>query len=222
MKRIALYARVSLALKQTPENQIIALEEWATKVRDIEIDRSGNGKNGVFVDQTSSRDLRPNKEAILKKLRTHQLEGVVFWSLDRWGRSLTELVLELDEFSKMDYLMISLKEGIDLTTAAGRLYANMIAMFAGYERDRIRERTILGLARARAQGKHIGRPQKVSIADLIADRREGLSYEKIGQRRGISGPGVCKRLKDIDINLPSPVNPSQESEKNKLTKNGGD
>ena len=79
---------------------------------------------------------------------------------------MTELVLELEEFSKSGKAIISLKEGLDLSNAAGRLMANVLAAMANFERDRIRERTMLGLERARAQGKKLGRPRKK--APLIA------------------------------------------------------
>jgi DNA invertase Pin-like site-specific DNA recombinase len=73
---------------------------------------------------------------------------------------MSELVLELEEFSASGKSMFSMKEGIDLSTAAGRLMANMLSAMANFERDRIRERTLLGLARARAQGKKLGRLRK--------------------------------------------------------------
>ena len=93
-------------------------------------------------------------------LRLGEVQGVAFWSLDRWGRTMSELVLELEEFSKSGKALISLKEGFDLSSAAGRLMANLLASMANFERDMIRERTLLGLARARAQGKKLGRPFK--------------------------------------------------------------
>ena len=148
--KVCLYARVSKALEQNPENQLIALREWAA--------RAGHSVEGEFVDEISSRDTRPQKEAVLRLLRLGVVDGVAFWSLDRWGRSMTELVLELEEFSKSGKAMVSLKEGLDLSNAAGRLMANVLAAMANYERDRIQERTRLGLARVRAQGKRLGRP----------------------------------------------------------------
>lgn len=150
--KIALYARVSLRLEQNPENQVIALKQWANQ--------SGNEVEGVYIDEISSKDTRPKKEEVLKKLRLGTIDGVAFYALDRWGRTMSELVLELEEFSKTSKSMISLKEGIDLSTAAGRMFANVLAAMANFERDRIRERTILGLARAKAQGKKLGRPRK--------------------------------------------------------------
>lgn len=75
---------------------------------------------------------------------------------------MSELVMELEEFSKDGKTLFSLKEGIDLSTAAGRMFANILAAMANFERDRIRERTLLGLARAKAQGKRLGRPRTKS------------------------------------------------------------
>jgi DNA invertase Pin-like site-specific DNA recombinase len=150
--RVALYARVSKALDQNPENQLIALRSWAKQ--------SGHEIEGEYVDEVSSKDTRPQKEEVLKKLRLGILDGVAFYALDRWGRTMSELVLELEEFSHSSKSMFSMKEGIDLSTAAGRMFANVLAAMANFERDRIRERTLLGLARAKAQGKKLGRPFK--------------------------------------------------------------
>ena len=150
--RIALYARVSKRLGQNPENQVIELKRWAkTTEHTVE---------GIYIDKSSTRDTRPQKEIILRKLRLGEIDGVAFIALDRWGRNMTELVLELEEFSKSGKSLIALKEGIDLSTAAGRFAAHVLAAMANFERDRLRERTMLGIKRARSQGKRIGRPPK--------------------------------------------------------------
>jgi DNA invertase Pin-like site-specific DNA recombinase len=148
--KLALYARVSKRLGQNPENQVMELKRWAANTN-YEID-------GVYIDMDSTRDTRPQKEILLKKMRLGEIDGVAFVALDRWGRDMCELVLELDEFSKSGKMLISLKEGLDMSTAAGRFAAHVLAAMANFERDRLRERTLLGIARARAQGKHIGRP----------------------------------------------------------------
>jgi len=149
MVKVALYARVSKALEQNPENQLLELRRWAAA--------SGHEVAGEFVDEISSRDTRPQKEEVLRLIRQRQLDGVAFWSLDRWGRSMSELVLEIEEFSQRGWLLFSMKEALDLTTSAGRAFAYNMAAFANYERERLRERTLLGLARARTQGKRLGR-----------------------------------------------------------------
>lgn len=149
--KVALYARVSKALDQTPDNQLLALREWAQ--------RANHEVEGEYVDEISSKDTRPQKEIVLKKLRLGEAQGVAFWKLDRWGRSMGELVLEMEEFARSGKSMVSLMEGIDLSTAAGRLMGNILASMANFERDIIRERTKLGLARVRAQGGTLGRPK---------------------------------------------------------------
>lgn len=157
--RVCLYARVSKALDQNPENQLIELRRWASATKHDIV--------GEFVDEISSKDTRPEKERILKMIRLGEVQGVAFWSLDRWGRTMSELVLELEEFSKSGVSMFSMKEGIDLSTSAGRLMANILSSMANFERDRNRERTLLGLARAKAQGKRLGRPKKTPPANPI-------------------------------------------------------
>ena len=147
--KVAIYARISKALEQNPENQLIELRRWANAASHI--------IEGEYVDEISSKDTRPQKEAVLRKMRLGEIDGVAFWSLDRWGRTMSELVLELEEFGKSGKAMISLKEGIDLSNAAGRMFANIVAAMANYERERIRERTLLGLARAKAWGRIGGR-----------------------------------------------------------------
>lgn len=170
--KVALYARVSMALRQTPENQLIDLRAWAA--------RSGHQIEGEYVDTISSKDTRPNKELLLKKLRMNEVDGVAFWSLDRWGRNSGELILELEEFSKSGKALISMKEGIDLSSAAGRFMAQMMAIMANFERDRIQERVMLGLARARAQGKVLGRPRKTPPANSGIPSEVDVSKEKSG------------------------------------------
>jgi DNA invertase Pin-like site-specific DNA recombinase len=174
--RVALYARVSKALEQNPENQLIELRRWAAA--------AGHQVAGEFVDEISSKDTRPEKERVLRMLRLGEIEGVAFWSLDRWGRTMSELVLELEEFSKAGRSLFSMKEGIDLSTAAGRMMANILAAMANFERDRIRERTLLGLARARAQGKRLGRPRKTPPANPAGNPEEQATQEKTSVFQG--------------------------------------
>ena len=170
--KVALYARVSMALRQNPENQLIDLRRWAGN--------AGHLIEGEYIDEISSRDTRPMKEVCLRKLRLGEIDGVAFWSLDRWGRNASELILELEEFSKSGKSLISMKEGIDLSTAAGRMMANMLAIMANFERDRIQERIMLGLARARSQGKRLGRPRKTPPANSAISPEVSVQKEKSG------------------------------------------
>ena len=188
-KRVALYARVSKAVEQNPENQLIELRRWAKNNDYIVV--------GEFVDELSSRDLRPQKEAVLKLLRMGDIDAVAFSALDRWGRNVTELVMELEEFSRTGKSLISLREGLDLSTAAGRLMANVLACMANFERDRIKERVLMGIARARAQGKHIGRPI-VQFNELRAKQLlfEGKTYGEVAIELGVPKATVFRRFKN--------------------------
>ena len=153
---IALYARVSKAEDQTTENQLLQLREWA--------EASKQPAFMVYEEAVSSRDTRPKKEEILRGLRLGTLSGVAFVSLSRWGRSLPELAAEMKEAVDRGWVLVSLKEGLRFDTAAGKMYAGILAVFAEFERDLVRERTMAGLARARAQGRIGGRPKKTPPA----------------------------------------------------------
>jgi putative DNA-invertase from lambdoid prophage Rac len=146
--RAVLYARVSKGKDQNPETQLAELRDWAQ--------RTGTSAE-EFVDELSSRDRRPQKEEVLRRVRLGLVDTVVVVRLDRWGRSMDELVTELDEFSKRKVAFVSLREGLRFDDAAGRLFGHMLAAFASFERDLIRERTVAGLSLARSEGKAGGR-----------------------------------------------------------------
>jgi len=196
--KIAIYARVSKALEQNPENQLIELRKYAAA--------AGHEVEGEYIDEISSKDTRPSKEAVLKKLRLGEIDGVAFYALDRWGRTMSELVLELEEFSQSNKSLISIKEGMDLSTAAGRLMANVLASMANFERDRIRERTMLGLARARAQGKKLGRPRKYPFNASWSEKTTEISkahheIRKKAREANIKGKNcaLCGTLNKLEI-----------------------
>lgn len=147
--KVALYARVSTD-KQTNANQKLALKEHAKRLGcDYE----------YFEDQLSTRQTRPVKNKLLNRLRKNEFDRLVIWRLDRWARTTTELLLDIDELERKGVKFVSLTENIDLTTAAGRMMTGMLAVLAQFERDRLRERIMLGLSRAKKEGKKLGRPK---------------------------------------------------------------
>jgi putative DNA-invertase from lambdoid prophage Rac len=154
--RVALYARVSKGEDQTAENQALELREWAKRNPAGSTVPSPDGKD-VWVDEVSSRDRRPVKELLLKRIRLGEIDTVVVVRLDRWGRSMDELVLELNEFVERRIAFVSLREGLRFDSAVGRMLANLLATFASFERDLIKERTLAGLRRSRSEGKIGGR-----------------------------------------------------------------
>lgn len=151
-----------MSLRQTPENQLVELRAWVARAK-VEVE-------GEYIDETTSRDTRPKKELLLKKLRMKEIDGVVFWAFDRWGRTMVEMTSDIAEFSEMGWAMVSLKEGFDLSTPSGRLLAHLLASMNNFERDMIHERVMSGLARAKAQGKIGGRhPRNCGCGKRSAD-----------------------------------------------------
>lgn len=148
--RIAIYCRVSKRdLK--PENQRLQLVEYAKqKGWDYE----------VFEEIESTRKTRPVKESILKLIREGKIDGVLIYKLDRWARSLQELIMNVTEITERGKQFIVSTQAFDTTSASGMLMMQILGAFAEFEREIIRERTMAGLDRARARGVKLGRPRK--------------------------------------------------------------
>lgn len=170
MVKVALYCRVSKGSDQTVENQLFALRNWVKAHPEYIVE-------GEYIDEISSRKTRPMKELILKKLRSREIGGVVFVRLDRWGRSTSELAFFFEEAVSKNWVAISLKGDVDLSTPTGRMIAGVSAVFANFERDLISERTKEGLEERRSRGIKLGRP--VGAKDK-RKRKEKTPPEKRG------------------------------------------
>ncbi|MBE3087844.1 MAG: recombinase family protein [Chloroflexi bacterium] len=117
--------------------------------------------------------------------RRRRFDVLVVWRLDRLGRSLKHLIGLLDELQCLGVAFVSLAEGIDATTPAGRLQMHILGAIAEFERGRIVERVRAGMAQAKATGKHMGRPRRdVSDADLAAVAH--LSLRQAARQLGVS------------------------------------
>src|ERR1700674_4200650 len=153
MFRAGLYARVSTNDQQTIPLQIRALREYAMR-RDwtiaLQVKEVGSG--------ASQRQLR---EKLLEAGRRREIDVVLVWRLDRWGRFVADLLATLQELDHLGVGFVSLTEALDLTTPAGRAMAALLAVFAEFERDILRERVRAGLAHARQNGQQLGRPPSV-------------------------------------------------------------
>jgi len=147
--KVAIYIRTS-KIDQHPENQRLELEKYA---------KAMGYKYDIYEEQESTRKTRPIKENVMQMLREKKYQALMIWKLDRWGRSLQELIGNLQELTDKGIKIICMKDNIDYTSSSGRLFANILASFAEYERAIIRERTMLGLERAKSQGKKLGRPK---------------------------------------------------------------
>jgi putative DNA-invertase from lambdoid prophage Rac len=149
-KMIALYARVSTHDQQTLPMQLSAMRAYA-KRKDwqvvLKIEEIGSGATS-----------RPRREELLRAARRKKIDIIVVWRLDRWGRSLVDLVTTLQELVALKVGFVSLSEALDLTTPSGRAFAGMLAVFAEFERDILRDRVKAGIAQARKDGRaHVAR-----------------------------------------------------------------
>src|SRR3977135_2065363 len=150
MFRVGLYARVSTHDQQTLPLQMRAMREYAAKrgwAIAAQIKEVGSG--------AVTRELR---EKLLAAARRREIDVVLVWRLDRWGRSLVDLVVTLKELAALGVGFVSLTEALDLTTPTGRAMAGLLAVFAAFEREILGERTRAGLAQARTAGRRLGRP----------------------------------------------------------------
>src|ERR1043166_6141271 len=155
MFRGGLDARVSTNDQQTLAMQNRAMREYAARrgwmiamqVREV---NSGAAK-------------REAREKLLEAARRREIDVVLVWRLDRWGRSVTDLLATLQELEHLDVGFVSLTEALDLTTPAGRAMAGLLAVFAAFEREILGERTRAGLAHAIQNGKRLGRPATAAL-----------------------------------------------------------
>jgi DNA invertase Pin-like site-specific DNA recombinase len=187
--RAGLYARVSkhdqhtLPLQREATHRYISSRGW-TVVANIEDVGSGVAE-------------RPLREALLQAARRRELDAIVVWRLDRWGRSLVDLTSTLTELSSLGVGFVSLTEAIDLTTPTGRALAGMLAVFAEFEREILRERVKAGIAQARQRGKRHGRPPTVAhyakdVQELYA---KGMSKSAIARELDISRTSVRRLIR---------------------------
>lgn len=188
------YLRVSTK-KQTIENQKLAVMDWAMK-RGIPLPAENIYYDEAISGGISPKD-RPGFKALWEKLQPG--DYLIVPELSRLGRSLRDIVVIVDELKKKDIKLIAIKEGLDPDT--NKMFYNIaLAIFgalAETERELIRERTREGLARARAEGKQLGRPRKVDDAKILTLLRRGLKPREIADVLGVSRNTVYSAIKRL-------------------------
>lgn len=173
--KIAIYTRVSTQ-EQTVTNQHIRLKEYAVR---------NNWNYTIYEEVESTRRTRPVKANLLKELRDQVYDGVLVFKLDRWARSTTELLLEIQELVKKGIAFYSYSENLDFNSAAGKLQFTILSAFAEFERSLISERTKEGIRRARNQGKVVGRPK--GSKDKTKRRTEGYRIREAQKKARLFG-----------------------------------
>jgi DNA invertase Pin-like site-specific DNA recombinase len=188
--RAGLYARVSTHDQQTLPLQRRAMRDYVGRrgwTIAVDIKEVGSG--------ASVRELR---QKLLAAARRRDIDVVVVWRLDRWGRSMADLVTTLQELRDLEVGFVSLTEALDLTTPTGRAMAGLLAVFAEFEHEILRERVRAGLAHARENGKRLGRPPTAlrnakQVRQLF---RAGISKAAIARKLRIGRTSVRRILKE--------------------------
>ena len=186
--RAGLYARVSTQEQKTLPLQVRALHTYVRQrgwTISLQIKDVGSGASD-----------RPQREQLMQAARRRELDAILVWRLDRWGRSLADLVLTLKELSELGVGFVSLTEALDLTTPTGRALTGLLAVFAEFEREILRERVKAGIAHARKEGRPHGRPptarrQASRVKRLYAG---GMSKAAIARRLQIGRTSVRRIL----------------------------
>jgi DNA invertase Pin-like site-specific DNA recombinase len=188
MFRAGLYARVSTNDQQTLAMQNRAMREYAA--------RRGWTIALQVREVNSGAAQRKAREQLMEAARRREIDVVLVWRLDRWGRSVTDMLATLQELEHLGVGFVSLTEALDLTTPAGRAMAGLLAIFAEFEREILRERTRAGLAHARQSGKRLGRPATAAVqaAEIRKLHRAGVSKSEIARRVHIGRTSVRRIL----------------------------
>ncbi len=196
--RVALYARVSTVDRgQDPEVQLVQLRAeaarrgWRVASEHVDVGASGATRR------------RPGLDALTVAAAAGAYDAVMVWRLDRYARSLSHLVQAFDRFKALGIDFVCLSGGFDTTTPAGKAMFGMTAVFAEYEREILRERVLAGVAKAKAAGKHCGRPRKqVDISEARRLLDEGMSQRQVAKKLNLSRTLLRRRLRDSDAARP--------------------
>ena len=142
---------------------------------------------------SGAKDRRPALDQLLGDARRRRFDVLVCWRLDRLGRNLKHLITLLEELQALGIAFVSLAEGIDATTPAGKLQMHILGAIAEFERERIRERVLAGLQRARTQGVRLGRPRRRIDANALA-AVAGMVEREAARRLGVPRSTLQRRL----------------------------
>lgn len=186
MKRVGIYVRTSTDLQHSDmqKDELLAF----CKARDWSVVE-------IFEDtMTGTHMNRPEFQRLLRLARQRKVDVVVCWKLDRFFRSLKDMVNTLQELGDLGIEFVALRDQIDMTTASGRLMAHLLAAFGEFEAALCRQRVLAGLDAARRRGKILGRPRSVDAAKILELRRTGKTYREIAEVLGVSPGSIASVL----------------------------
>jgi DNA invertase Pin-like site-specific DNA recombinase len=202
-KKVALYARVSTT-DQTAENQLLDLRKYCSA-------RGWEVVEPPYVDTgfSGSKADRPALSRLMDDVRKRRVDRVLVWRFDRFARSVAHLALAVQEFNDRDIAFTSYQEGVDTSTAQGRMFVAIAAAFAEFERHLLIERIHAGLRRATLcrtckHGAHLGRTCACSCTAYVSTKRLGrpsIPHETVAEILDEKNTGVSSRAVGLRLSV---------------------
>lgn len=186
--RVACYARVSTSDQKTLTAQSKEMRSYAQKRKwDVVYDVKEVGSGAKY---------RKKRQEIIDAAIRREIDVIVVWKLDRWGRSMSDLMTSIKDLTEVGVGFVSITEALDLTTSSGRALAGMLSVFAEFERDILSERIKSGIAESRKKGNPHGRPVTAGKKAEQAKRlfKKGYSKSEIARRLNIGRTSVIRFL----------------------------
>lgn len=196
MTKAAIYARVSTK-DQNCEMQLNELRAYAERAQLTVVDEYVD----IGISGTKGRDDRPELNKMMKDATARRFNKILIWSLDRMGRSTQHLVNLSEELRGLNIDLFILDQSIDTSTPHGRMFFTIVSSFAQFERELIVERVRAGMAAAKRQGKHIGRPAGTPnslIKKVLELRGQEKNVSQIAHIVGKHRSTIHRIIKDND------------------------
>ena len=190
--KVAIYARVSTHDQNTLPLQVKKCREFA-KARKWEVVQ-------VIKEIGSGANQGPLRNDLLNLCRKREIDVVIVWKLDRWGRSVSDVITILDELKVIGVKFVSITEALDFTTPSGKAMSALLSVLAEFERDMIKERVKAGLEQAKSKGVKLGRPAFINDVDKsqvikLWKRHQNQSY--VAREMGISRRSVVRIIESV-------------------------
>lgn len=193
--KVALYARCSTT-EQFPENQIRVLRDLAEKnSATIVAEFIDAGVSGVKADRDALSQM-------LSAARSKKFSTLYVLSIDRLSRSVKNLIETVETLHELNITIVFTRENIDTTTAMGQFFLTVLGSLAQFEREIMRERINAGIARAKSQGKKLGRPSKLNASlrqSIAALHASGVGIRDIAKTCSVGAGTVYKALDELRL-----------------------
>ena len=155
-----------------------------------------------YIDEgiSGGQQSRPALDNLMGAARGGTIDVVAVWRFDRFARSTTHLLAALEEFRLLGVNFVSIREAVDTSTSVGKMVFTFLAAVSEFEKALIQERVRAGVARARAQGKQLGRPRRdidLGLARMLRD--QGHSYRRVAKMMGVPKSTLVRHLADADV-----------------------